>query len=249
MSRLVLVFALLLLLAVPSAASASWRWPVRGEVVTPFALDRANRFAAGQHRGIDIAAPAGAAVRAPCGGAVRFAGRLPGRGRAVTIACGGLHATILELATTATSKGDDVRAGQTIGTVQASHIQLGARRADDRNGYVDPRALLTDAVPGPPPPAAPKPRGAPRAPRPRAVPRPRAAPQPKAAPLPRAAPAPRPRGGLAATERRLPVAAWVGLGLLGLALPLGAAAQTATRARAGVAARLPTPSVARGQTR
>ena len=234
MSRFVLLFALLVLAAPPSA-SAAWRWPVRGEVVTPFELDRASRFEAGQHRGIDIAARAGATVRAPCGGEVRFAGRLPGRGRAVTIACGALHATVLELGTIVTSRGRTVAGGATIGTVRATHIQLGARRAEDRNGYVDPSDLLTAAGPGPPPAAAPKPRGAPR------EPRPRAAPWPRAAPLP--------RGGPAEAERRLPVAAWIGLVLLGLALPLGAAAQTATRARAGVLARLPTPSVARSQTR
>ena len=84
--------ALALTLAAAVDAEGAWRWPARGEVLTPFALG-ANPYAGGQHRGIDIAARAGAPIRAPCGGVVRFAGRGPGRGRAVTLACGPLAAT------------------------------------------------------------------------------------------------------------------------------------------------------------
>ena len=59
-----LVLVILLTSAAPAAATA-WRWPLRGEVITPFRL-AADRFAPGQHRGIDIAAAAGAAVRSAC---------------------------------------------------------------------------------------------------------------------------------------------------------------------------------------
>ncbi len=74
---LVLLLALATLV-VPADAAAAWRWPLRGEVITPFRL-AANPFAAGQHRGIDIAAAPGAPVRSACPGRVRFAGRVPDR--------------------------------------------------------------------------------------------------------------------------------------------------------------------------
>src|SRR3712207_5149965 len=72
--------------AAESPEAGTWTWPVRGVVITPFALSP-NRFAPGQHRGIDIAARAGAPVVAACRGQVTFAGRVPGRGRAVTVRC------------------------------------------------------------------------------------------------------------------------------------------------------------------
>ena len=163
----VLVLAFLLALVMPAPAAADlWRWPVRGEVLTPFHVV-ANPFARGQHRGIDIAAAAGAHVRSACPGRVRFAGRLPGRGRAASVVCGDLIATYLELGSLAVRRGETVRAGGLIGEVAASHLQLGARRAG--GGYVDPLTLLRD--PAPPPLGAaparrvrwrPPPAGAPR---------------------------------------------------------------------------------------
>lgn len=227
------------------AAPAAWRWPVRGEVITPFAVG-ANRFAAGQHRGIDIAARAGETVRAPCGGRVAFAGRLPGRGRGVTIVCGPLRATILELGPVTVVRGDRIVPGAAIGRAEASHVQLGARRSGFDHGYVDPMTLLGDD-PSAPLPVAP-PSGRPRTAPPSAAPLPSLPPMPvpatpRLAPLPVAEPE---RAG--AAPREVPVAAWVGLGLLALGVPLGAVAQTATRRRR-TRVRLPTPSVARSQTR
>ena len=229
---LVLLLAVAAVLATArDAGAAAWRWPVRGEVITPFAVG-GSPFAAGQHRGIDIAARAGEAVRAPCGGPVRFAGRLPGRGRGVTIACGALVATVLELGRVTAAKGDRVPSGAVIGEAAASHVQLGARRDGARHGYVDPLRLLGEDPAAPPPLAGPAPRE---------VERPRARP-PLAAPQIRAAPVAAPAG------RRVPVVAWIGLVLVGLGVPLGAVVQTATRRRR-TGARLPTPSVARSQTR
>ncbi len=183
---LLLAAVLLALAAAPAAASERWRWPLRGDVVTPFHL-APSRFAAGQHRGIDIAAPAGASVRSACGGIVRFAGRLPGRGLGVSVACGALVATYLELGRTSVTRGARVAAGERIGTVAASHLQLGARRVGDPFGYVDPLTLLAEQRP-PPLGGAPRPRG----PRMRGRPRPRAAPRPPAAPRPRPRAAPQP---------------------------------------------------------
>ncbi|HEV2814350.1 MAG TPA: M23 family metallopeptidase, partial [Solirubrobacteraceae bacterium] len=149
-----LVLALLLALVSPAHGEA-WRWPLHGRVLTPFAVG-SNPFVPGQHRGIDIAAAAGARVRSACPGTVRFAGRVPGRARVVTVACGPLVATYLELGTVAVARGDRVRAGHPIGTVLASHLQLGARRAGSRTAYVDPLTLLRHP---PPPPLGAAPRG------------------------------------------------------------------------------------------
>src|SRR5436190_756585 len=54
------VFLLSLVFA-PPAVAADWIWPVRGEVITPY-RNGADPYAAGQHRGIDIAAPVAAPV-------------------------------------------------------------------------------------------------------------------------------------------------------------------------------------------
>ena len=133
------------------------------------------RFAPGQHRGIDIAAAAGRGVRSACHGRVRFAGRLPGRGRVVSVVCGRLVATYLELGSLAVRRGDAVAAGAPIGTVAASHLQLGARR--DRRA---PNALRR---PPHPPRATRRHR---RSARPRARSDPREAPAPPAAVAPAA---------------------------------------------------------------
>jgi hypothetical protein len=217
--RMLLVAALLLVLtSAPAAASERWTWPVHGNVVTPFALGP-DRFAPGQHRGIDIAAAAGAPVRAACSGTVRFAGRVPGRGRGVTVVCGALVATHLELGRTTVRRGTPVRRGDTVGTVAASHVQLGARRLGRAHGYVDPLALLGADPPPPPGTVPPPPRRAPRAPLPAPAPARRIA-----LPRPAAAPAPQPRP--------VPVTAWAGLAALLGALPAGALARRRRRRRA-----------------
>ena len=52
---------------------AAWTWPLHGEVVTAF-RNGDDPYAAGQHRGIDIAGSVGAPVVAAAPGLVRFAG-------------------------------------------------------------------------------------------------------------------------------------------------------------------------------
>ena len=200
-----IVVALLLALAAPAHAAEPWRRPLHGEVLTPFHL-AGSPFAPGQHRGVDIAARAGARVRSACAGRVRYAGRVPGRGRGVTVVCGALVATYLELGTTAVARGSTVAPGDTIGTVAASHLQLGARRLGEPHGYVDPLTLLR--APSPPPIGA-APKGG-RPPRP-------APPAPRPAPLP----APRPAAPPAPLPARVPLAAWLGLALFAVGAPVG----------------------------
>lgn len=197
-----LILVLLLVGAQPARAAERWRWPLRGDVLTPFHIT-GSPFSPGQHRGIDIAGVPGATVRSACTGRVRFVGRLPGRGRVVSVLCGGVVATYLELGRTAVARGAAVAAGEIVGGVAASHLQLGARRAGQRHGYLDPLSLL-GAPPRPPLGVAPVPgrRFPPRTPAPRSArpPRPLSSPPPAGVPL----------------------AAWLGLALVAAGTPLGA---------------------------
>ena len=56
------VLTFLAFLATASPALGAWTWPLRGEVITPY-LNGDNPYAAGQHRGVDIAGPVGAPVK------------------------------------------------------------------------------------------------------------------------------------------------------------------------------------------
>src|ERR1051325_1488051 len=62
----------------------AWAWPVDGPVLRPFVLGD-DPYAGGQHRGIDIGAPAAPAVRAPASGTVSSAGTVPTGGKSITI--------------------------------------------------------------------------------------------------------------------------------------------------------------------
>ena len=188
MSRVVLLGLVALLLTADAVAAAPWRWPVDGAPVRRFAVGP-DRFAAGQHRGVDLAAPVGAPVRAACAGEVRFAGAVGDAGRTVSVVCGALIASYLHLGSVAVRRGEVVAAGDGLGTVGRSgrprggpHVHLGARRRSD-GAYVDPLTLLgrQPADPSPPLGVAPRPGLEPRA-RPVPVPRPRVRPAPRAVP-------------------------------------------------------------------
>jgi hypothetical protein len=197
---LVVVVALTLvsLLAVPPA-EAAWRWPLRGEVRRPFAVTAARPYDAGQHRGVDLAARPGSVVRSACAGRVRFAGRIASSGGVVSVRCGALVATYLELGAVHAVRGRRVGAGARLGVVgPAAHLHLGAREA--RSGrYVDPLTLLRT------------PRRPTLGPAPDVVPPPRrpGTPAPRIAPVPAREPA------------GVPVVAWAGLGLVAAGLPVG----------------------------
>ncbi len=176
-----------LVAASPAAARERWLWPVRGPVIGRFELGP-DRFAAGQRRGIDIAAPLGAPVRSACPGRVSFAGTVGASGRVVAVACGSLSATYLHLGRVAVRRGRLVAAGEPVGTVGASgrpreatpHVSLGARVRARPHGYLDPVRLLGADPPVPPPALR-----APRPGRPRAIGPPSApAPAPLGAPVP-----------------------------------------------------------------
>jgi hypothetical protein len=185
----------LLLLAQPAAAT--WVWPARGEVIAPY-RNGPDPYAAGQHRGIDIAARPGAPVVAAVGGVVRFAGSVGSSGLTVGVrsADGRFDVSYLHLSAIAVREGQRLAAGQRLGAAGttglesgAPHLHLGVRDAGTRFGYRDPLGFLP-----PPSPARRAPRERP-APTPLVLPS-RRAPAPEPARTPPARPtswAPAPR--------------------------------------------------------
>jgi peptidase M23-like protein len=215
MRRLVILLPVLLAFQVGVQPALAWTWPVDGPVLRNFILGD-DPYAAGQHRGIDIGAPAVATVRAPASGAVSFAGTVPGGGRTVTIRTpDGYSVTLVHLGTIGAVRGAEVHEGASVGTVGPSgepelsepYVHLGIRFTADPNGYLDPLRFL-------PPRAAP-------------VPEPQPAPEPAPGPAPVAEePAPAPAGDPAPTPEAVPPA--------GAPAPVGAAhSSTRTRHRPG----------------
>jgi Peptidase family M23 len=133
--------------------------PVAGGVAAGFDVG-GNPFAGGQHRGVDLAAPPGATVKAACGGRVVVAGRVGSSGRLVTVRCDGWRVTHMPMATIAVRAGAQIRSGTALGTVgrSADHagLHLGVRRDGRRFGYVDPLRFLAGARRLTPPAVAPR---------------------------------------------------------------------------------------------
>jgi murein DD-endopeptidase MepM/ murein hydrolase activator NlpD len=121
-------------------AALAWVWPVAGPVVTPF---QAPSHAYGEgHRGVDIQAGPGSAVRAAHAGTVSFAGAVAGvatvsiRRGSVTSSYQPVHAIV--------SPGSHVAPGEVIGHLGRRHghcscLHLGIRMD---GVYVDPLAFL-----------------------------------------------------------------------------------------------------------
>jgi hypothetical protein len=161
--------ALLVLLAIhPAASAARWQRPVPGEVTRAFSYSPARPFDSGAHRGVDLAARAGAPVRAACAGRVVHAGSVPGQASAVSLRCGRRRVTHLPLGRVTVREGDAVGAGARLGTLAGGHggLHLGVRVESDPFGYEDPALVLPRAEPfDRTPPAvgpAPRPRPLPR---------------------------------------------------------------------------------------
>ena len=111
-----------LMLLLPAAAApprpdeARWQWPVEGarEVREPFQAP-AHEYGPG-HRGLDLAAPVGAAVRAPADGVVAFRGVVVDR-PLLTIDHGGGIVSTFEPLESDLDPGSVVHAGDEIGAV------------------------------------------------------------------------------------------------------------------------------------
>ena len=159
-SVLAVAGALFALLWAPVAGA--WSWPVDGPVLRPFAFG-SDPYLGGQHRGIDIGGPAGAAVAAvvaPVSGLVSFVGSVPGGGTALTIRTNdGYSATLVHLGSISALRGSVVLEGAAVGSVGPSgdaetpepYVHFGVRVTAEAHGYVDPLSLLPPRQPRPAP--------------------------------------------------------------------------------------------------
>src|SRR5690348_11046480 len=101
MRAFLLLAALAVALVAPAAADA-WTCTPNGPVVHPCVFDPGHPYAAGQHRGLDVAGDAGSSVAAPAAGTVTFAGTTPGSGLTLTLATAdGYAVTLTHLGTLA----------------------------------------------------------------------------------------------------------------------------------------------------
>src|SRR5581483_4206374 len=151
--------------------ASAWTWPVQGQVLQGFSFDPAHPYAAGQHRGIAIAAVSGAPVIAPAAGVVTFAGTVPGNGKTLTIqTSGGLDVTLTQLGSLAVERGASVAEGAVVGAAGSSgtsefavpYVHLGIREDANDRAYLDPLQFLpSTAPPASQPPPAPSPAPAP----------------------------------------------------------------------------------------
>jgi hypothetical protein len=222
-----------------AGGARGWQRPVEGPVLRAFGLAQ-DRFARGQHRGIDLGAPLGTAILVACGGRVTFAGGVPGGGRTVSVRCGPLIATYQHLGALTVRAGQVLAPGTPLGTVGRSghprtrrpHVHLGARETATGR-YVDPLSLLGDRPRTLPPLPAGRGQGRRPAPLGPAPARPLAQPDARRvrAPLPIGAPL-----SVRAPVHAAPVAAtpwvvWLGLLCIGLGLPLGGLVSARRRRR------------------
>ena len=176
------------LVAGPSAMA--WAWPVDGAVLRGFSVS-GDTYAAGQHRGIDIALGSSSAIRTAVSGEVTFAGRVPTNGLTVTIATGEYKTSLTHLGTLRVQRGTSVVEGDVVAEPGPSgeaeydlpYVHLGIRVGASES-YVDPLELLPPRSAASPPPVP----EAPPAPLPQPAPSPPEAASPPA-PAPPIAPA------------------------------------------------------------
>lgn len=134
----------------PSPRAAAWRAPVDGPLVVLDGFRRPEQDWMPGHRGVDLAASPGDAVRAAGAGLVLWAGDLAGRGVVSVLHPDGRRTTYEPVAASV-EIGDEVDAGQVIGRLAlgVSHcggspscLHWGLRRGED---YLDPIGLLGPA--------------------------------------------------------------------------------------------------------
>ena len=212
------------------AADGAWQVPVSGGLVRPYRAGR-HPFERGAHRGVDLAARPGDPVVAACSGRLAFAGAVAGS-RVVTVSCGRWRVTHLPLRAVRVTAGEEVRAGQRLGSVaaNAAHagLHVGVRRSRDRFGYVDPWPLLSHVGSADAPTAVPAlRRTGPRGDR-----------RPSLRPVGNRRPSPLPvRHEAPAGDRLAPPVAWVGLAML-----LAGVAQARRRDRSAIRVHVEEPA-------
>ncbi|MDG4785588.1 M23 family metallopeptidase [Micromonospora sp. WMMD1102] len=129
-------------------AARRFRWPLDGTPPVVRRFDPPPQPWAAGHRGVDLAAPPGAAVRAAGPGVVFFAGTVAGRPLVSVAHAGGLRTTY-EPVRPGLAAGQPVRAGDPLGVLLSGHpgcpgagsacLHWGLRRGDE---YLDPLLLL-----------------------------------------------------------------------------------------------------------
>ena len=147
-TRLVICVGIAVLWALAAGPSAwAWAWPADGAVLREFSVET-DKYAGGQHRGIDIGVGNASAIRAPVAGEVTFAGEVPTHGLTVTIATGEHKASLTHLGSLRVKRGERVTEGAPIASPGPSgepehgvpYVHLGIRIGEDE--YVDPLGLL-----------------------------------------------------------------------------------------------------------
>jgi hypothetical protein len=145
---LVAVVGLLAGSSAAAAAAVEWTWPLRTGGGPPEVGRRfdppAHRYGSG-HRGVDLVAEPASPVVSAGAGRISYAGFIAGRG--VVVVVHGALRTTYEPVTPAVGVGDDVAAGEVIGTLDARHagcraaacLHWGLRRGDT---YLDPLSLV-----------------------------------------------------------------------------------------------------------
>ncbi|MER7926618.1 peptidoglycan DD-metalloendopeptidase family protein [Streptomyces sp. NPDC096057] len=130
----------------PSVPAIARTWPVGSHPLVLRGWEPPATVYARGHRGVDLATPAGARVRAVAAGRVSFAGRVAGRGVVSVELAGTDLRTTYEPVTATVKKGDEVEPGGAVGTVEltGSHcpttcVHWGLLRGAT---YMDPLALL-----------------------------------------------------------------------------------------------------------
>ncbi|AVT30781.1 hypothetical protein C6361_16305 [Plantactinospora sp. BC1] len=134
--------------SVPVPVPGRFRWPLDGVPPVVRRFDPPPRPWAAGHRGVDLAAPPGATVRAAGPGVVFFAGMVAGRPLVSVAHANGLRTTY-EPVRSGLAAGDAVRAGDPLGVLLPGHrgclsagsvcLHWGLRRGDE---YLDPLLLL-----------------------------------------------------------------------------------------------------------
>lgn len=139
--------------ATPLPASLAWGWPLAGKPVVTRAFDPPVQSWLSGHRGVDLAAPQGAAVLAPTSGVVAFSGVVVNRAVLTIAVDNGLRLSF-EPVLSPLKAGDTVVRGQQIGTVKGpthcdgsptpSCLHWGVRDGDD---YLNPLQFILDLRP------------------------------------------------------------------------------------------------------
>jgi murein hydrolase activator len=136
--------------SITTRALGSLPWPVDGNVLYRFGPDRKPDGIILKNQGIGISAPAGTPVKAVESGVVEYASAFPGYGPTVIVSHGGGYRTLyLYLRNISVQVGQQLAAGQTVGTVggeqtaEGAHIEFQVRvPVGSTSEPVDPLAWL-----------------------------------------------------------------------------------------------------------